>query len=756
MNLSRIRPGLRAVRRARWRRPLTRPRPKFFQTATQADFLKGEVENLSVDARGQLTLGPAVDLVYETAAPFVWAIAAAADGSFFIGTGNEGKVYRVGPRRQGRVFFDSAELEIHAMAPAPDGGLYVGDVARRQDLQSRSQRRGDDVLRPGQDKYIWALAVDAPRQRLRRHRRQRRHLQDRARRQGHAVLPDEVDARHRARHRQGRQPPRRHRVARQGHPRRSGRQGLRAARHAVPGNPRRCDFDDKGKLYVAALNGRPRSAVRRPSRAASRSPAGAGARRCRPCRSPRKSRRSPSSTCRNRQHRGAASRGSARRRKARVYRIIARRLVGSGVGIARGPAVRRRVRPHGAPIIATGNKGKLYRLEGDPLRPTLLTRAGAQQVTAFYKDPRGQLYFATANPGKLFRLSSERAARGTYESEPRDAQMLATWGALSWRGTVPKGGKIELATRSGNTETPDETWSAWSAGFRIGEGSPITSPKARYLQWRAVLTGKRRRSGPHVRHRGVSAAQPAADRPLDHRPSARHRVSEAVHDRRARSCRLRRSDDARPQADHRGSDTQGTSAPDARPPHLSEGAPDARLAGRRRERRRACATTCCTGAKATPNGRPFAAASTSRSSSGTRRWCRTAPYFVRVDRLRLAVESAPGPRWPANATARRSRSITRRRVSRRRRPDRRRRARRSRSTSPTPTRRCRASSTRATAECDGRRCFPKDGIADSKTERYEVVVDGAIGESGITIRASDSMNNTDTTHVGARVHCPGG
>ena len=29
----------------------------------------------------------------------------------------------------------------------------------------------------------------------------------------------------------------------------------------------------------------------------------------------------------------------------------------------------------GAPIIATGNKGKLYRLEGDPLRPTLLTRA---------------------------------------------------------------------------------------------------------------------------------------------------------------------------------------------------------------------------------------------------------------------------------------------------------------------------------------------------------------------------------------------
>ena len=102
----------------------------------------------------------------------------------------------------------------------------------------------------------------------------------------------------------------------------------------------------------------------------------------------------------------------------------------------------------------------------------------------------GRLYYATANPGKVFRLVAERAARGTYESEPRDAQMVATWGTMSWRGTTPAGSRIELFTRSGNTETPDETWSAWSAAYTNAEGSPITSPKARYLQWRAVLTGK--------------------------------------------------------------------------------------------------------------------------------------------------------------------------------------------------------------------------------------------------------------------------
>ena len=37
--------------------------------------------------------------------------------------------------------------------------------------------------------------------------------------------------------------------------------------------------------------------------------------------------------------------------------------------------------------------------------------------------------------------------------------------------------------------TPDETWSAWSAAYRRGEGEQITSPKARYLQWKLELTG---------------------------------------------------------------------------------------------------------------------------------------------------------------------------------------------------------------------------------------------------------------------------
>jgi hypothetical protein len=145
----------------------------------------------------------------------------------------------------------------------------------------------------------------------------------------------------------------------------------------------------------------------------------------------------------------------------------------------------------GSVLVATGNEGKIYRLAGDPMQPTLVARALVQQVTALLPDGTGRMLFATSNPGKVLRLSAARADRGTYTSDVRDAQAVATWGAIKWQGLVPAGTKVEIATRSGNTRSPDETWSDWSSAYTDGTGSPIVSPRARYLQWRAVLTAAR-------------------------------------------------------------------------------------------------------------------------------------------------------------------------------------------------------------------------------------------------------------------------
>ncbi len=232
-------------------------------------------------------------------------------------------------------------------------------------------------------------------------------------------------------------------------------------------------------------------------------------------------------------------------------------------------------------IVGTGNKGKIYRLEGNPLQPMLLARASAQQVTALYKDARGRLYYATANPGKLFRLSSTRATRGTYQSEVRDAQMVSTWGTVSWRGTVPNGGRVEISTRTGNSETPDDTWSAWSPAYTAAEGSSIVSPKARYLQWRATLSG----SGEGPILTSVTAAYLQRNMrprgPHHYGPSAGHRLPEAVRHGRSGSRGLRKSEHARSPSDPGGTDAARRHVTVARPPHLSERSPDARLARRR-------------------------------------------------------------------------------------------------------------------------------------------------------------------------------
>src|SRR5262249_28257156 len=87
---------------------------------------------------------------------------------------------------------------------------------------------------------------------------------------------------------------------------------------------------------------------------------------------------------------------------------------------------------------------------------------------------------------KVLAIGSERAKRGTYDSDVRDAGTVATWGAIRWRAAAAPG-EVEVYTRSGNTATPDETWSAWSKPHVDPQGEPIASPNARYLQWRAVL-----------------------------------------------------------------------------------------------------------------------------------------------------------------------------------------------------------------------------------------------------------------------------
>ena len=139
----------------------------------------------------------------------------------------------------------------------------------------------------------------------------------------------------------------------------------------------------------------------------------------------------------------------------------------------------------GVAWIGTGNKGAVHRID-TPYLSTLLASLAPTQVTAMVTSRQGGVYAVTGNVGKLFRLGPALEKEGSMESEVLDVGTFTTWGRLASEGT----GAVAFETRSGNLERPQKNWSPW-ASLKDGR---VTSPAARFLQWRAVLRGDGKQS----------------------------------------------------------------------------------------------------------------------------------------------------------------------------------------------------------------------------------------------------------------------
>ena len=115
-------------------------------------------------------------------------------------------------------------------------------------------------------------------------------------------------------------------------------------------------------------------------------------------------------------------------------------------------------------------------------RDTLVLQSDAGQISTI-RQVGNSIIASSSNQGNLYRIGPSSTAEGSYESAVLDAKTSATWGRIWWQSS----GNVQIQTRSGNTEKADETWSGWSSAYANARGAQITSPKARYIQWRAVL-----------------------------------------------------------------------------------------------------------------------------------------------------------------------------------------------------------------------------------------------------------------------------
>ena len=455
--------------------------PVFWRVSTQAELLRGEAEHVSIDADGRLTLGPQTELLHEASAPFLWSLARAG-GALWVGSGNDGRVLRVGDDGAVSIAYEAAEQNVHAIAPDNAGGLLAG-TSPEGALYRIGPEPAQMVFDP-EDRYIWAVAASESGDVFVATGDQGRIYRIPA--GGNAQLFYDAEASHvltLAFDAAGNV------LAGTGTPGQVIRIAQDGRGFVVLDSPyaeiRALRLARDGALYAVAVGSSPARAQPAPATPApARAPvprvttsttvtAVVGAA---PAPAPAASTPAPPT----------ASRGAAR---GAIYRIQPDGLWDTVWESQQDTPYDVALDSGGRLIIGTGNRGRIYAVSDDPPRVALLARAPAEQITSLATGPDGSHYYATSNPGAVYRLSTAQAGTGTYVSEVHDAQTVAAWGALRWHAVTPTASAVRFFSRSGNTAAPNDTWSVWSGPYTDSDGSHVTSPTARYLQWKAELSG---------------------------------------------------------------------------------------------------------------------------------------------------------------------------------------------------------------------------------------------------------------------------
>ena len=441
------------------------------------DFIEGEIENLSITSQGELMLAPQITEIFDTGTPQIWCAVSDKAGNVYLGTGPTGKVFKVDANGKGSEFFDSEELQISALALAANGDLFVatspdGKVYRIKPDQSVS------VYFDPEDTYIWSLLAD-----------KNGNLYSAT---GNSGKVYKITAENKA----------------------------TVLYESGEFNITVMAFDDKeniilgtdGKGYVIRLS--PKGDVfvlfdtpLRQVHALAVAKDGtiyAGAiddnapfiiapvppPATAPSQTPGEQNQNDDSP----ENAGAEGSeqnvpispidliaGADRMGDHAVYKISPNGFVQKVRVSQKNVTMSLTLGQDDQLIIGTGENGKFFNVD-DRGKLTLLNKIKDSQITAFTRDGKGRLLACSSNLGKLYRIEDTKNSSGTYTSLPLDAKMAARWGRIAWDGTL--GNNVKITTRSGNTEEANENWSDWSQPYTDHNGVNITSPAARFIQYK--------------------------------------------------------------------------------------------------------------------------------------------------------------------------------------------------------------------------------------------------------------------------------
>ena len=80
--------------------------PSVWTVGTRSDVLKGDSRGVSIDANGSISLAPKLTELFKTEQPYIWSSAVDGAGNVYLGTGGEGRIFKVGANGNGSLFTD--------------------------------------------------------------------------------------------------------------------------------------------------------------------------------------------------------------------------------------------------------------------------------------------------------------------------------------------------------------------------------------------------------------------------------------------------------------------------------------------------------------------------------------------------------------------------------------------------------------------------------------------------------------------------
>jgi hypothetical protein len=476
----------------------------FWQVGSFDELIRGKLIGVSLSKDGELKLAPQSKTIFDAEEALALSLAAGPNRNLYLGTGHQGKVFKIDAHGKGSHFFTAEEPDIFALAVGPDGALYVGSSPEGKVYRVTEDGKPKVFYEP-KVKYIWALTFDKE---GRLYIGTGDHGQIlRVDSSGKGEVFYDSNQTHimcLAFDRQG---------------------NLLAG--SVPGGliyrisaaskafvvyqsnlPEIHELvsDAQGRIYAAALGGTTLKGTPElflaPTPASPQAPItttvtvvagteGIG--------------QAPTSGSQNQvPPTGGTPASPSFNRPAPTGTTLPTPPVLQGRGalvLIRDDSTAELVWSSNSESIfglalrgdrilfSTDSNGRVFELDPsrDGQRLTLLTETQEALATRLLFG-RGDLFVATSSAAKLIRISEDVTPQGTYESPVKDTKFTSRWGTLAWRAEVPQGTTLEFYVRSGNCEKPDGTWSDWNGPFRSPDASPVGStPAARYVQWKAVF-----------------------------------------------------------------------------------------------------------------------------------------------------------------------------------------------------------------------------------------------------------------------------